>query len=63
MWKKLPAEQREFQAEQRKAAASILRASLRERIDFLDQKPDRTEADIKLANQLAKQHNRSLMRD
>ena len=49
-------------AEQRKTNAKILRASLRERIEFLDHKPDRTKQDVRLANKLARQHNRLLMK-
>ena len=49
-------------AEQRKTNAKILRASLRERIEFLDHKPDRTQQDVRLANKLARQHNRLLMK-
>jgi hypothetical protein len=46
-------------AEQQQAAR-VKRASLKERIEFLDTKPDRTQADVKLANQLAREHNRLL---
>ena len=48
--------------EQRKAAARVRRASLKEQIEFLDEKPDRTKDDIKLANKLAREHNRLLMK-
>jgi hypothetical protein len=47
---------------ERKADAKILRASLMERIELLDRKPDRTRQDTRLANKLARQHNRLLIR-
>lgn len=48
--------------DEQKQSARVLRASLKERIEFLDTKPDRTPADTRLANKLAKQHNRLLMK-
>ncbi len=47
---------------EQQAAARIRRASLKERIELLDQKPDRTKADTKLANKLAREHNHLLMK-
>jgi hypothetical protein len=46
-------------AEQRQAAR-VKRASLKERIEFLDSKPDRTQADVKLANKLAREFDHLL---
>jgi hypothetical protein len=45
------------------AAGKVLRASLRERIEMLDRNPDRTRADTREANRLARKHNRSLFRE
>jgi hypothetical protein len=47
---------------EQKTDAKILRASLRERIELLDRNPDRTRQDVRLANKLARQHTRLLMK-
>ncbi len=53
---------RKLPAQERKAAAKVLCAALREQIELLRQNPGRTKADLRLARKLADRHNRLLIR-